>query len=92
MNLEKIQSKDQRPLISCFVIIVSHSRPLPTHNPAHCAPLLQHWAEAPPPHNQAIRLHRLAALIHSPKAAPPHRRQLHAAEARRVIITEAPGR
>ena len=27
MNLEKIQSKDQRPLISCFVIIVSHSRP-----------------------------------------------------------------
>ena len=61
MNLEKIQSKDERTLISCFVIIVRHTRPsrhtLPPHT-AHCAP----WRKPPPP--PATRLYGCTGFLH----------------------------
>ena len=66
--MEKIQSKDKRTLISCFVIIVSHTRPpLPPHTPpltGHCAPLLQHGGGSPRPRDHERTPCGYRSLLH----------------------------
>ena len=57
MNLEKIQSKDKRTLISCFVIIVRHTIPPSPHTLLHSQGTVHRCfsmaTEASPPRDQA---------------------------------------
>ena len=157
MNLEKIQSKDKRTLISCFVIIVRHTIPPSPHTLLHSQGTVHRCfsmaTEASPPRDQARVPCTRRSLLHgcrgtcwtgvcctgvcctaigaccrglrhgckspyvvdyrglqhgcrglrrgftglrrqsmSPQAASPHWRQLHAVDARRIVITATPGR